>query len=73
MEMTTLSERKKRDSFAERAAKHFQKYPKHTSYTDSHISEGEFFALRFGLGMDCVVVFTVGDTPTNYQQALNEV
>ena len=70
--MTTLSERQEKDDFAKRAANSFKLNPQHWSYTDNTIESGEYFALRFGLGKDCVVVFRIGDEPIlNYQQLIN--
>ncbi len=75
MHMTTLSERKEIDGFAERAAIHFQNFPNHRSYTDEDIQAGCYFALRYGLGDDCVLVFRLDEEmePINYQQAIKEV
>lgn len=70
MIMTHIEERKLQDEFAQRAAVHFRDNPEHWSYTDGEIKAGEFFALRFGMGEDCVVIFTVGDEPLNYQQLI---
>ncbi len=71
MKMTYLHERQLQDEFAERAARHFFEHPEHSTYTDAEIEAGAFFALRFGLGDDCVVMFRIGeDEPLNYQHII---
>ena len=70
MEHTFLHERQEQDSFAERAAKHFQANPEHWTYTDAEIETGAYFAMKFGMGNDCVVVFTIADNPVNYQNII---
>lgn len=70
MIMTRIEERRRQDDFAQRAARHFRDNPNHWSYTDGEIKAGEFFALRFGMGKDCVVIFTIGDDPLNYQNII---
>lgn len=71
MQMTTLSEREELDEFAKRAAKAFADKPEWYTYTDGEISQGELFAIRFGLDGDCVVVFRIGDMESiNYQQII---
>jgi hypothetical protein len=71
MEMTYLHERQEKDAFAERAAKHFTKHPEHWTFTDGEIEARAYFALKFGLGEDCVVVFRIDDEePLNYQQIM---
>ena len=73
MQMTSLSERKEKDQFAERAARYLKENPEKYSYTDGEIKQGEYFGIRFGMGNDCVVVFLIGDEVLNYQQILDEV
>jgi hypothetical protein len=71
MEMTYLDERKEQDAFAERAAENFALHPEHWTFTDGDIAAGEYFALRFGMGGDCVVIFRIGEeTPINYQNII---
>jgi hypothetical protein len=71
MEMVYLDERKAKDDFAVKAAKHFERNPDHWTYTEEEIAPNVYFALRFGLGNDCVVVFRIGDEmPTNYQNII---
>ncbi|MCK5611126.1 hypothetical protein KAR91_55145 [Candidatus Pacearchaeota archaeon] len=70
MRMTYLSEEHEVEEFAKRAAKHFARDEKLSTFTDKEIGSGCLFALRFGLGQDCVVVFRLDENfePTNYQQ-----
>ncbi len=71
MEMTYLEERQEKDLFAKRAAEHFANRPSNYTFTDGEIKSGEYFALRFGMGDDCVVVFRIDDeTPVNYQNII---
>lgn len=60
--------------FANRAAAHFATHPKHSTYTDSEIIHGCFFAVRWGMGEDCVVVLKLDEShmPTNYQNLVRE-
>lgn len=72
MEMIYLHEREEQDRFARKAAAHFEQHPEHWSYTDGDIRANAYFALRYGLGKDCVVVFKIGeDQPTNYMNLIN--
>lgn len=72
--MIFLEERRERDAFAERAAKHFKDSPHHTTYTDGDIEADALFALRWGLGEDCVVVFKIGEEEAaNYQQLISSI
>lgn len=74
MRMTHLSEEVINQEFAKRAAEHFSSNPAHRSYTDGDIEKGCLFALKFGLGNDCVVVFKLDDEfePINYQNLILE-
>jgi hypothetical protein len=75
MIMTTAQEEIESLDFAKRAANRFAKDKKLTTYTDSEISQGCLFAMRWGLCDDCVVVFRLDDsfTPINYQQLIKQV
>lgn len=55
--------------FAEKAAAHFAAHPEHSTYTEGEIISGCLFAVRWGLGDDCVLVFKLDENhvPTNYQ------
>ena len=72
MKMTYIHEEREVADFAERAGVHFKEHPEHRSYTDSEIVKGCLFALRFGLGEDCVVVFKLDEDfdVINFQQAV---
>lgn len=74
MRMINLEIDTEREEFARRAAVHFAENSKLYTYTDGNIEPGCWFALRFGLGNDCVVVFKLDefDEPTNYQQLIRE-
>jgi len=70
--MTSLSEEQERIEFVKRAAAHFARNPQHNSYTGGEIVPGCMFAVRWGMGNDCVLVFRI-DTDcevVNFQQAI---
>lgn len=56
-----MSHEVERQEFAEKAARHFKANPQHWSFSSGDITAGEWIALRWGLGDDCVLVFKVGD------------
>lgn len=72
MEMIDINERAIRGRFAKDAALYFQNHPEKTSYTTGEIAKGELFALRYGLGNDCVVVFRIDENEPveNYQNII---
>lgn len=43
--------------FANKAAEHFSKNQNHYTFTDGGIEAGCLFAVKWGLGDDCVLVF----------------
>ena len=43
--------------FANKAAEHFNKNPKHVTFTDGNIEAGCLFGVKWGLGDDCILVF----------------
>jgi hypothetical protein len=57
--------------FAERAAKFFENNPKYYSFTDGEIRCGAYFAMKQGILDDCVLVFQIGDDPTNFVQFID--
>lgn len=75
MRMVHLSTEREVQAFAERAARCFAKNPRYWTFSDGDGPvAGELFALRWGLGDDCVVVFRIGDEmPVNFQQLIREV
>lgn len=58
--------------FAREAAAKFASNPKLFSYSRSELQQGEFLALRWGLGDDCVLVLRLHDVhaPTIYAQQI---
>ena len=60
--------------FAEKAAANFAAHPKHSTYTDGEIVPGCFFAVRWGMGEDCVLVLKIDEyhVPTNYQNLVRD-
>lgn len=74
MIMIDLEQQSERKKFAFRAAKAFEKNKELLTFTDAHITEGCLFALRWGLGRDCVVVFKLDENEPveNYTQIINK-
>jgi hypothetical protein len=68
------SEEDDQQQFARRAAEHFAAHPEHQTYTDEEIACDQWFAVRYGLGNDCVVVFKISDSvePKNYMELVRE-
>lgn len=62
--------------FAREAAMCFAKNKKIMTYSSQGIEniKGEFFAVRWGLGKDCVLVLKLDDDfePTNYQNIVGQ-
>jgi len=59
MRMIYLEEQAQLTAFAERAADCFSRQPDFNTYTDADIKPGCLFAVRWGLGKDCVIVFRI--------------
>ncbi len=72
MRQTTMLDELRKIEFAKRAAERFAGNPNLTTYTDGAITTGCLFALRFGMGDDCVLVFRLDEDfePTNYTQLI---
>lgn len=71
--MTHLSEERERLDFAAKAAAHFASHPQHHTYSGTmDVSQDAWFAVRWGMGQDCVLTFRVSDKypVTVYQQAI---
>jgi HD-like signal output (HDOD) protein len=71
--MTSVSAETARTDFAKKAAEHFAKNPKHYSFGE--IERGEYLALRWGMGNDCVLVIRQheDEQAVNFQQAITQV
>ena len=61
MEMVHIEEQEDKLEFVREAAEIFSKNPKCRTYTRGAIKPGVLFAMRFGLGEDCVVVFRIDE------------
>lgn len=74
MKMVTLSGEQERQSFASEAAAHFKANPDNRTYAQGSIKPGEWFAVLWGLGDDCVMVFRIseGTDVTVYQQIVDK-
>lgn len=70
MRCINLMEQEQRTEFALKAAEYFADHPAITSFTSGGVEEDALFALRWGLGADCVMVFTIKDEPEIYEQII---
>ena len=70
--MTTEAGELEKLAFAKKAAAHFASHGNHTTYTDGDVLPGCLFAVRWGLGEDCVLVFKLDECAeiVNYQQII---
>lgn len=70
MRLTTEREELERLAFAKKAAAAFVADSRLATFSSNGPVRGEYFALRWGLGEDCVLVFKISeDAPiVNYQQ-----
>lgn len=73
MRMVNVSEDEDVIDFAKMAAMAFAKHKGVYTYTNGGIEAGELFAVRFGGGDNCVVVFRLDENfePINYQQLVD--
>jgi len=71
MRMLCMAEELKKLRFVTEAKKYMNNNPKTYSYGD--LEPGAYFAVRFGLGDDCLLVFRIDPDCAidNYQQILN--
>ena len=69
-----MSEEEDRQAFARRAAAWFVAHPKDRTYTDGEVRPGKWFASKWGLDENGVVVFKIDSEHgvTNYQELMKE-
>lgn len=74
MKALYLCEEDKKLSFVREAANFFASNPTKRSYTSRNITPGDFFALRWGLGEDCILIFKLSEDfiPELYQQVIKD-
>lgn len=74
MKQVTLSELEEQQTFVKEAAAYFAKNADKWSYTTGPIVAGCLFALRWGMGDDCVLLFKIDENlePTIYSQAIRD-
>lgn len=71
MVFKTIEEEQEKIDFAKMAAAAFSKDENMKTFTIGDIIPGCFFAVRWGLLDDCVLVFRLGeDNPTIYTQSI---
>ena len=68
--MTQIGEDK--IEFAKKAGKAFEKEGVYTFTENGEIEEFEYFAVKWGLGDDCVLVFRIGDEPIIFKQFIKK-
>lgn len=74
MRMLNLEEQQEKLDFVKEAAECFKNNPGYTTYTSGGIVPGCLFALRFGLGSNCVVVFRIDENfpVENFTEVINK-
>jgi hypothetical protein len=72
MRMTSVAAEAEVTRFAERAAKRLGSDSALSTYTDGPIKQGDLFAIRMGMGDDCVLVFRLDSEfePVNFAQII---
>lgn len=72
MRMVHLDEEDEVREFAKKAAKSFTANEQFITFTDGEVEAGCLFAIRWGFGADCVLVFRLDEDfePVNYQQLI---
>jgi len=72
MQQKTISSELETIEFVKRAAKCFFEDEKIATYSDDTLSSGNLFAVRWGLGEDCVLVFRLSEDfePVIFAQAV---
>jgi hypothetical protein len=67
-----LENRKKEEEFVLEAAKQFKDHPEYDTYTREDIKAGCWFAVRWGLSKNSVLVFKLDEDfePTNYMEII---
>ena len=75
MRLISLPIEKARTDFALEAARFFARNPEMTSYTAGEITSGCLFAIRWGLGRDCVLVLQLDEAvePVIYENVVEPV
>ena len=63
-----------REAFAHDAARAFAENPQFSTFTRGDIEPGTWFAVRWGMNEDCVVVFKIDEDtpPANYMNLVRE-
>lgn len=74
MEMYYKTNEDERLCFAKKAADCFKRNPDKYTYTEGDIEQGVYFAMRYGFGNDCVLVFKISedDKVVNYCQFIEK-
>ena len=69
-----LKDEEAKNKFAKEAAKYFSKHPDKYSFTIGEIEPDCFFALRWGMFEDCVLIFKLHENfePIIYSQIIKE-
>lgn len=72
--MVTVAAIEEELTFAKHAAAKFEENPEWATFTTGEIVPGCLFAVRWGLGNDCVLVLRISEdaVPTVYQQIIRK-
>ena len=67
-----LSARKEEEQFVSKAVKYFKENPHKNTFTEKEIEVGCWFAIRWGLDRNGVVIFKLDENfePTNYMEII---
>ena len=73
MRQYEATEETERLEFARLAAKHFEDHPENITFTLNNPDKGAYMAMRWGLGLDCVLVVKLCEyfEPVNYVQFIS--
>lgn len=67
-----LEDKKEEEEFVLKAAKHFKENPDNNTFTEKDIEAGCWFAMRWGMDRNGVLVFKLDEyfEPTNYMEVI---
>jgi hypothetical protein len=69
-----LGEEEEIKKFVQLAAIAFGENPQYATFTDGEIEPGKMFAVRWGLGEDCILIFKIDEDfqPRNYANVIKK-
>ena len=72
MEMINFEMLEEEVEFVKKATKYFEENPKGRTYTKGDIEGDILFAVRWGIGDDCILVFRESDNVRIYENIIKE-